>query len=187
MTDAFLVLCELPHVDPNWNKHLIIEAVRTYYYVLMGYKEFLTKYNPYKTQEERLGPFLKNPNMGFARTLRFMMAVKETRALGRQRLMSQPESFFDEVLSIFFLDYNHEYALYSKEALSHLLVPEGVTATYFQAKVLPLLKRRVKDIKRAKKVRMDPLKEEIVATVYHPRNVARWLEEGGFEELERRF
>jgi hypothetical protein len=184
--DAFLVLCELPHVDPNWNKRLIVESVKTYYYILLGYQENLRNYNPYKTQELRLGPLLKNPHMGFSRTLKFMLAVKEMRSRTR-RLTNQPENYYDEVFQMLFLDYNDEYAWYATETLMSLLVPQGAATDYFQTKVVPLLKRRAPQLKRAKKMRLDPLKEELVSVVYHPDNVSRWLEEGGYELLDMMF
>jgi hypothetical protein len=187
MVDVFLILCELPHVDPKWNKRFVVEAVRTYFYRIIGYNETLRNYNPYKVQDERLGPLLKNPNMGFDRTLKFMIAVKEMRSLGRLRLMNQPEAYFDDVFSTLFLDYNDDYSLYAPEALTSLMVPEGAKADYFQAKVIPLLKRRQKQIKLAKKMRMAPLKEEIVSVVYHPDNVERWLNTRGWGFLDMMF
>jgi hypothetical protein len=86
-----------------------------------------------------------------------------------------------------FLDYNDEYAWYATETLMSLLVPQGAATDYFQTKVVPLLKRRAPQLKRAKKMRLDPLKEELVSVVYHPDNVSRWLEEGGYELLDMMF
>lgn len=154
--------------------------------MILGYQENLRNYNPYKIQQLRLGSLLKNPHMGFARTLKFMMAVKEMRGLTR-RLSNQPDNYYDDIFKTLFLDYKDDYVWYSPEALTSLMVPENMKVEYFQAKVIPLLKRRQNQLRLAKKMRFDPIKEEIVAAVYHPRNVGRWLEAGGHELLDMMF
>ncbi len=181
MVDVFLILCQLPTVDPNWNKRLVLEAIRYHFMLLLDHFNGHRDYNPYLIQRERIGPFLNNPHMGFARTLKFMMKTKQMRDKTRHLLQEVGASPYEELFATLFLDYTNDYTWYSTEALTALMVPEGCKADYFQANIIPRLKRRAHQLKHAKKMHMDPLKEEIVAKVYHPRNVQRWLQLGEAE------
>lgn len=184
-TDLFLILCEDPSVDPNWNKRLALQAVSFYFEM----QSFIEGSGSYRIYQQRLYPLLKNPHMGFARTLRFMLFVKFKRDTTRALMHLEPRPAapsFDPL----FLDYKGEYALYSEEHLCAELVHPSASKNldaYFKNDIMPRLKQRKAEIKSAKKASMDPLKEELVAKVFHPKNVARWLDVGGFELLEMMF
>jgi hypothetical protein len=183
--DIFILLCELPYVDPKWNKGLLQRAISFYFQLFQHTNEMVQ--TPYSLQELRLSPILQNPNMGFGPTLKCMLKVKNMRdntaALARQPLATYHDLLFETM----FIDYKQEYVWYSDSVLTKLFVPEKMSPNYFENNILPLLRQNKKIAFKAKKMNIDSLKEELVSVVFHPKNVARWLEEGGFEELERRF
>jgi hypothetical protein len=55
---------------------------------------------------------------------------------------------------------------------------------FFYTVVYPYFQAQKKRIRQIRKEQGDDLKREIVENVYHPRNVERWLNTGGWELWE---
>lgn len=187
-SDIFFLLCEQPTIDPKWNRRLLLSSI-SYYFNLYHYlSQSGDLPNPYLLHKSRIAPILNNPNMTFGQTLKFMLKVKHMKDL-TNTLNHQPLGEYQPVIDTLFQDYKSDYIWYSDEFLTSALVPEESVPLreYFRAQILPQLKRRAKQIRQAKKVRLDPIKEQLVATVFHPKNVERWLNEGGWELLDMMF
>lgn len=187
-SDVFFLLCSLPQVDPKWNKRLLLSSLNYYFNLHRYLSESGQLDNPYSLHRTRIAPILNNPNMTFGQTLKFMLKIKQKKEY-TQALAHLPVGGHQSVFDALFLDYKGEYIWYSDEFLTSALVPEESTQLheYFKTQVLPQLKRRAKQIRQAKRVTLDPIKEQLVAKVYHPKNVERWLNEGGWELLDMMF
>jgi hypothetical protein len=179
--DTFLILCQLPYVNPEWNKALLLRTIGYFYNLTRMLHPSLA------LQRMWLDPLRNNEHMGFARTLKHMLKMKNKRQ-NTAALAHNPDSTpYVEVFQIYFTDYDQAYCWYSDEALASLILPQKVSPTFFETTIIPLLKQNARQLRLAKKTAIDPIKEEIVAAVYHPRNVGRWLEEGGHELLDMMF
>lgn len=187
-SDVFLLLCQLPQIDPKWNKKLLLSSLNYYFNLHRYLSESGHLHNPYLLHQKRILPILNNPNMSFGQTLKFMLKLKQQKEY-TQHLAHLPLGRYQAIFDTLFLDYKGEYTWYSDEFLTSALVPEESAQLheYFKAQVLPQLKRRAKQIRQAKRVTLDPIKEELVAKVYHPKNVEHWLNEGGWELLDMMF
>jgi hypothetical protein len=181
--DIFLILCQLPYVDPNWNKRLVLQTVSFYFQV----SRHLIGFQLSQLQRIRMGPLIQNSHMGFARTLKFMLKVRDMREKTAALTHHPDTTPFDQIFPTFFTGYDGSHSWYSDELLAEMIVPPNVSLTYFQVQILPLLKQNARQLRQDKKTAMDPIKEEIVAAVYHPRHVERWLEIGGHELLDMMF
>jgi hypothetical protein len=187
-SDIFFLLCELPTVNPRWNKRLLIASINYY----LNLHHYLSQsghlQNPYLLHQRRMAPILNNPHMTFGQTLKFILKVKHMKDF-THTLQHQPVGGYQTAMDALFLDYKDDYIWYSDEFLTSALVPEDSSQLrdYFKANILPKLKRRGSQIRQAKKVRLDPIKEQLVANVYHPKKVERWLNEGGWELLDMMF
>jgi hypothetical protein len=179
--DIFLILCQLPYVNPEWNKALLLRAIGYFYTLARMLNPSLA------LQRMWLDPLRNNEHMGFARTLKYMLKLKDKRQ-NTAALSHYPDSTpYEEIFQTYFTDYDQAYCWYSDEVLASMILPQKVSPTYFETSIIPLLKQNARQLRLAKKTAMDPMKEEIVAAVYHPRNVGRWLEEGGHELLDMMF
>lgn len=179
--DIFLILCELPYVNPEWNKALLLRAIGYFYTLARMLNPSLA------LQRMWLDPLRNNENMGFARTLKYMLKLKSKRE-NTAALSQNPDSTpYGAIFQIYFTGYDQAYSWYSREALVSMIVPQKVSPRFFEENIIPLLKQNARQLRLAKKAAIDPIKEEIVAAVYHPRNVERWLEEGGHELLDMMF
>lgn len=187
-SDVFLILCEQPAVNPTWNCRLLISTIAYYYFVYrnLGEAGFLS--NPYLLHSKHIAPILRNPHMTFGQTLKFMLKAKQM-CDTTQTLLHLPPRAYETAFENLFLDYKDDYVWYSDEFLTKALCPskEATLHNFFKAQILPKLNQRGPQIRRAKRVAMDPLKEGIVAAVYHPRNVQRWLDAGGWPLLDMMF
>ena len=181
--DIFLMLCELPYVDPNWNKRLVLQSICFYFQVA----RYLVGLQLSDLEKIRLVPIVKNPHMGFGRTLKFMLKMKDMRDKTTALLVQPDSTPYTAIFTSFFTGYDDAYSWYSEDALADMLLPPNISPNYFQAHILPLLKQNTRQLRQEKKESMDPMKEELVANVYHPRNVERWLEAGGHELLDMMF
>ena len=181
--DIFLILCELPYVNPEWNKSLLLRSISYYY----NMARILSPTPLLPLQRVRLDPMRNNKNMGFARTLKYMLKLKDKREKTGVLMHQADTTPYEQIIQAYFTDYNHAYSWYSEEALVSLILPHNVCPKYFNLTVIPLLKQNGKQVRRAKKTFMDPMKEEIVAKVFHPQNVERWFNEGGWDALEMMF
>lgn len=188
-SDIFLILCELPNVIPTWNSRLLISTISWYYYISHHRHELDADFNPYLLHRKHISPILKNPNMTFGQTLKFMLKAKQMRDTTDALLHHVPLWTYETAFESLFLDYKDEYVWYSDEFLTKALCPTNAETAqnYFKAQILPRLKRRAPQIRRAKKVGMDALKLQIVEKVFHPKNVGTWLEAGGWPLLDMMF
>jgi hypothetical protein len=181
--DIFLILCELPYVNPEWNKSLLLRTIGYYYNVA----RILSPQPPLPLQRVRLDPLKNNKHMGFARTLKYMLKLRDKRQ-NTAALAHNPDSTpYEQIFQAYFTDYDQAYSWYSNDTLASMILPQKVSPRFFEENIIPLLKQNARQLRLAKKAAMDPIKEEIVAAVYHPRNVGRWLEEGGHELLDMMF
>lgn len=187
LTDAYLILCRQPSVKPKWNKQLFLAIGHYFRLFQMGNLEdeqrFLEAY------ELRMAPLVENPNLSLVDLLKCMTQVKQkfetTERLIRGNLHRLPfEQIFVRTLRM--ASQKDSLCWYSSPYLLKVACFQG-QEEFFSEEILRILRENRQQICRAKKDAIDPLKEELVANVFHPRRVEKWLNEGGFELLDMMF
>ncbi len=179
--DTFLILCQLPYVNPEWNKGLLLRSIGYFYNLARMLHPSIA------LQRMWLDPLRNNEHMGFAHLLKYMLKLKDKRQKTAAFAHYPDSTPYEEIFQAYFTDYDQTYCWYSDEVLASKFLPQKVSPTFFETTIIPLLKQDARQLRLTKKTTMDPMKEEIVAAVYHPRNVERWLEEGGHELLDMMF
>jgi len=191
-TDVFTVLCGTGKVLPKWNLRILRHTI--YKYLKMHYNPGLIDVCP--SMESRLGPFLANPSTSPSVIFRFAADFYEN--------MYHKEDYTDdpEIISLW-REYTNlnlvrffKHALALKSMKSHLLLSDKEVASYFT----PTTKRRVAILKpetvmrpylmefrkaemMEHKARVTLFKEGIAAAVWHPTNIERWLDLGGWDMI----
>jgi hypothetical protein len=188
-TDVFLLLCEDDSVNPRWNKKLLrlclVEFLRRRKQVFAGY---------WPNLHEALRPFFTNKNLGDFRL--FLLYTEVIIKLAKQAKINPyyADIDFGECIREFFapeeVSNPHWFllrltSLASKEYLATLAkCKDDTDRQLFYEIVYPSIQGKKRTVKQQLKDEGDDLKREIVENVYHPRNVERWLETGGWELLE---
>jgi hypothetical protein len=185
LTDVFMVMCGTGKVLPIWNNDILQHAV--YNYFKMYNNGALFDYLP--SMEGRLGRLLANPATSPAVVFRISSIYFHKRLLQRpdqrwrQMVRNRQEEFIIEALRI-------------SQMRSHLLLSDEQIMSYFFKKpkeedrmnnyikltgIFGTLVKPCKDAEKTKhKMRMRQYKEGIAMAVWHPKNVERWLEIGGW-------
>ena len=185
LTDVFTIMCGTGKVLPNWNRGLLHHTI--YNYFKMYNNGALINYTP--SMESRLGRLLANPATSPAVIFRLCSSYFN------KRLLQRPDSGWRERV-------NNRLEAFIKEALalpqmrSHLLLSdERITSYFFKAltveermnpfadktRIITLFVKPHKDAEKAKhKLRMRQYKEGIAMAVWHPKNMERWLDIGGW-------
>jgi len=113
-----------------------------------------------------------------------MKAIMETTDNLRNRPIRRD---YPQLLRYMFKEMNETFVWYSDEALHELFAVHPRQKEFFEKSILPLAKENKKENQQEKRNRMNIHKEGIVMNVYHPKNVERWLNEGGYELLDMMF
>lgn len=186
LTDVFIALCGTGKVLPEWNYSICCHAL--YNYFKMYYNRWLGDVRP--SMESRIGRLLANPASSPALVLKIFNGYFQDRALRHQGtehifyVLAMQERFIKEALSL-------------PQMRSHLLLSDEKLTSYFfrrqianehmnvlPAKPIELIKHLAADIKNEEKERhkqrVRNYKEGIAMAVWHPNNVSRWLNEGGW-------
>ena len=181
LTDVFIALCGTGKVLPEWNHSICCHALYNYFKIY--YNRWLGDVRP--SMESRIGRLLANPASSPAFILKIFNGYFQDRALRHQgtehifHVLATQERFIKEALSL-------------PQMRSHLLLSDEKLASYFfrpHIAVFPeepveLIKHLAADIKSEEKgrhkQRMRNYKEGIAMAVWHPNNVSRWLNEGGW-------
>jgi len=172
LVDVFTVLCGTGLVSPLWNmrlfKHCIYTAMK------MRKPVFRDVWSPI---DYRLGPFLTNP------------FVTPVYVIGRA--FTAYRNLMQRVL-----DRDTYYYEFLKECFAHpsfqsglMMSDEIISASIANKKEFEeLVRRSIGPSRRAEKRRLkaqaDQIKEEMISKVWHPKNVERWLELGGWDLVE---
>jgi hypothetical protein len=175
LTDVFTVMCGTGKILPTWNKKILHHTI--YNYFKMYNNQALIDYTP--CMESRLGRLLANTATSPVSIFRISSVYFKKRLLQldgpewRGRIHDNHQRFVKEALSL-------------PQMRSHLLLSDEIIASYFSMepfadKVIVSLAKPYKDVEKAKhKLRMRDFKEGIAMAVWHPNNVAKWLEMGGW-------
>jgi hypothetical protein len=178
LTDVFTVMCGTGKILPSWNKNILKHAV--YNYFKMYNNLYLENYVP--SMEKRIGPLLADPSTNPGLVFKVMSACFN-------RSIRMNENGLPELAE----SLRQKYTKFIEEALAlpqmreHLLLSTEKIASYFSDENMemftPLLIEQ-RDIEKERlKERMRGFKEEIAMIVWHPDNVMRWLEIGGWPLL----
>lgn len=186
--DVYLLLCENDSVDPMWNKGLFNLSVASF---LKRRKAVFFGFWP--DVHVHFHSLLTNPNFGptlfFFHFLRILVKMKKQADIHTY----YQDIEYDAVIHEFFAPGHNEVlvelfddcCLCSKEYLALAAnCKDGKTQQFFYTVIYPYFQIQKKQICQARKKKGDDLKREIVEKVYHPRNVERWLETGGWELWE---
>ncbi len=186
--DVYLLLCENEYIDPLWNKELLNLSITSFMKrrkaVFFGFWPEIHKH---------FDSLLTNPNFGptlfFFHFLRILVKMKKQAEIHAY----YQDIEYDAIIHEFFASGNEEVllelfdscCLASKEYLAkaaHCKTPK--LQEFFYTVVYPYFQEQKRTIRQSRKQKGDDLKREIVENVYHPRNVERWLETGGWDLLE---
>lgn len=190
-TDLYLLLCENEYIDPLWNKNLLnlcfVEFLKRRKTTFAGYWP-----NIHTTFQS----FLDNPQMGpaifFFKFLPVLLKLKKQGEINPYYQNIEYKAVVDEFFSpeddSRIEDLFYMCCLASKEYLaSAAKCKDPMTREFFYESVYPYFEAKKKLIRQGRKEESDELKREIVENVYHPRNVERWLNTGGWDLLDMMF
>ena len=187
-TDLYLILCENDYIDPTWNSKLLNLCFVEF---LKRRKMIFADFWPnIHTHFECL---LTNPTMGpavfFFKFLQIVVRLKKQSEINPyfQNIDFKAiiDEFFtpednDSISDVFSMS-----CLASKEFLAKAAKcnDEG-SKQFFYTDVYPYFQAKKAEVRKEWKKEGDDLKRELAEVVFHPRNVERWLETGGWELLE---
>ena len=187
-TDLYLLLCENDYVDPTWNKNLLnqcfVEFLKRRKMVFSDYWPNIHEYFYSLLTNEHMGPtsfFFKFFTVLYK--LRKQSEINPYHAdIDYKKVVDEyfnPEDP-DIISGIFDL-----CCLASKEFLAKAArCKDEPSKQYFYTVAYPYFQAKKASVRQKCKEEGDDLKREIVEVVYHPRNVEKWLETGGWELLE---
>lgn len=193
-TDLYRLLSENPNFDPNWNVKLLYLCFREF---LMRRQE--TFRGLWESPYVFLKPFFDHPKLGLQACL--FILVNEMKKVNRSNHLAPGfrrvdfDAILDELFNQGTEEQLHQVYLIRKKFLyispDYLMnvfnCKDEVSKEFFLQHVYPFLQQQKQEIRHRMKHSLAPIKEEIVASVYHPRHVARWLETGGWEMLDMMF
>jgi hypothetical protein len=186
MTDVFIILCGTGKVLPEWNHSICCHAI--YNYFKMYFTPSLVDVIP--SMESRIGRLLANPATSPALILKIFTGYFQDLSLRHQDterifgILSTQERFIKEAL---LLPQMRSHLLLSDEKLTSYFFRRQIAnerLNMFPTEPLQLIKYLAADIKTEEKARhkqrMLQYKEGIAMAVWHPNNVSRWLQAGGW-------
>jgi hypothetical protein len=172
LVDVFTVLCGTGLVSPLWNmrlfKHCIYTAMK------MRKPVFRDVWSPI---DYRLGPFLTNPFV----TPLYVIGKAFTAYRNLMQRVPDKDVYYYEFLRECFAHPSFQSRL--------MMSDEIISASIANKKEFEeLVRRSIGPSRRAEKRRLkaqaDQIKEEMISKVWHPKNVERWLELGGWDLVE---
>jgi len=172
LVDVFTVLCGTGLVSPLWNMSLFKHSIYTT--MKMRKPIFRDIWSPI---EYRLGPFLTNP---FVTPL---YVIRKAFTAYRNIMQRIPEK------DIYYYEFLKECFAHPSFQSRLMLSDEMITSSIANKKEFEeLVRRSIGPSRRAEKRRLkaqaDQIKEEMISKVWHPKNVERWLELGGWDLVE---
>jgi hypothetical protein len=187
-TDLYLLLCENEYVDPLWNAKLLNLCFAEF---LKRRKVIFTGFWPNIHTSFR--SLLENPSMGptifFFKFLSIAIRLKKQSTINAYYHDIDYKAIVDEFFSpeddTDISDIFKNCCLASKEHLVFVAkCNDEVSKEFFTTVVYPHFQAKKAEVRRELKEDFDEFKREIVEIVYHPRNVERWLETGGWDLWE---
>ena len=173
MTAIYTILCQFPQFDPMWRPDLFQRIARIF---LMLRREYMRDVTP--SLAEYFKNFLKNPNFKLDQLLGQILFARETTGQWSRLIGNEYMRIYIEIANLAHpLEFYYDTECLKKRILIH---PTKETRAHFVVSIIPILKQQVKDAKYKRKMSFAPIKERIVAAVYHPRHVERWLDTGGW-------
>jgi hypothetical protein len=173
-------------VLPEWNHSICCHAI--YNYFKMYFTPSLVDVIP--SMESRIGRLLANPATSPALILKIFTGYFQDLSLRHQDterifgILSTQERFIKEAL---LLPQMRSHLLLSDEKLTSYFFRRQIAnerLNMFPTEPLQLIKYLAADIKTEEKARhkqrMLQYKEGIAMAVWHPNNVSRWLQAGGW-------
>jgi hypothetical protein len=186
--DVYRLLCENEYVDPLWNKDLFNLSITSF---LKRRKAVFSGFWP--QVHSYFHSYLTNSNFGptlfFFHFLRILVKMKKQAEIHAY----YQDIEYDAIIHEFFAPEDEQLlqslfddcCLCSKEYLALAArCKDPKTQEFFFTVIYPYFQAQKKKIRQERKEKGDDLKREIVENVYHPRNVERWLNTGGWELWE---
>jgi hypothetical protein len=208
LTDIYTVLCKIKAIHPLWNTKILTKCIRTFLRI-RRFSRDLPRSSCIGFY--RLTPFIEYDPQSIMFPMHIFFQILEFEVIQKtgsnpmlcemirdtlQRLtlgsthscylepyhpFNDPRSFNRSVLCW----YSNEYLLSVGDGKTLLDLIERCPELEMDVfTALQNIKRPLKALKDELKVRMAPLKCELVSVVYHPKNVEKWLLQGGFPLLD---
>jgi hypothetical protein len=176
---VYLILC--PFINPSWNLPLLGRAIRIFFGLRQpGVEDISPSFHTYfKT-------LLEHPLFGLEKLIPELVRNQYLFLEARPNARINFTRIWREALH----ELRPDLCWYSEEGLIDIWgqvvndTPTKNELKTFTTTILPAMRDNLATLKQwkySRKMSMAPLKEEIVAKVYHPRHVERWLETGGWD------
>ncbi len=187
--DLWTILVSSGKVSPAWNMPLTKFAIFTFAKMR---KPFVIDVAP--SLERRLGVFLSHPVVNAHKVLENVLAYLHCLIRGNPYPESIKQAAYRFVIDEFTdhpsfrgsLFLSDTFLTENLQKLPANLITEG-QRTFLIDTILTAVKGKRQTMKAFHHGRVEIFKEELVAKVFHPSRVEKWLEEGGFELLEMMF
>lgn len=187
--DLWTILVSSGKVNPTWNMPLTKFAIFTFARMRTP---FVIDVAP--SLEKRLGVFLQHPSVLSHKVLENVLAYLH--CLIRHK--PYPESFKQGAYRLVIHEFTDHPSFKGSLFLSDAcltenlkIIPQNLITdeqrSFLIGSLLTAVHGKRKDAKDFHHNRVEIFKEELVMKVFHPTQVERWLEEGGFELLEMMF
>jgi len=182
---VYLILC--PFINPSWNLPLLGRAIRIFFGLRQpGVEDISPSFHTYfKT-------LLEHPLFGLEKLIPELVRNQYLFLEARPNARINFTRIWREALH----ELRPDLCWYSEEGLIDIWgqvvndTPTKNELKTFTTTILPAMRDNLATLKQwkySRKMSMAPLKEEIVAKVYHPRHVERWLETGGWPLMDMMF
>ena len=190
LTDVMTVICGTGKVMPTWNLRLLQHTVYDYFKLHSN----LRLIDIYPPMENYLGRLLANPATSPAAIMTIAASFYETLFYNREDYTNDIELInqWHEITVLQFLRFVRE-ALQLKSMKSHILLSDTEILSYFTPipkrtalmdttkTLITSLLAEMRNIEKSRlKTHTRQFKEGIAAAVWHPKNVERWLDTGGW-------
>jgi hypothetical protein len=193
-TDLYLLLCENQYINPLWNKRLLMLCI-----VVFVKRRQHTFQGFWPTVESHFYSLIQNRKFGYTMLMQYLISEMNRYTMINVILPSHRVVDFGLIFDDFFKPTKEEHkaymqgltgrlSYYSKDVVQSILkCKDEKVKDIFENNIYKYIQQAKTFEKQNQRRRFDPLKREIMETVWHPRNVERWLEQGGFELLENLF
>jgi len=182
---VYLILC--PFINPSWNLPLLGRAIRIFFGLRHPSVEDVSPsfHTYFKT-------LLEHPEFGLEKLIPELVRNQYLFLEARPNARVNFTKIWSEALH----ELRPDLCWYSTEGLIDIWgqivndTPTKNELKTFTTTILPAMRENLSTLKQWKherKMSMAPLKEEIVARVYHPIYVERWLETGGWPLFDMMF
>ena len=176
---VYLILC--PFINPSWNLPLLGRAIRIFFGLRQpGVEDISPSFHTY------FKILLEHPLFGLEKLIPELVRNQYLFLEARPNARINFTRIWREALH----ELRPDLCWYSEEGLIDIWgqvvndTPTKNELKTFTTTILPAMRDNLATLKQwkySRKMSMAPLKEEIVAKVYHPRHVERWLETGGWD------